>query len=124
MLYIFTFYILTNERFYDIIYQNGGAVMELNKLEQSFKLNHFNTEDDIKIHFHSDIVKPLLEKVNPMMASQYRSEDNLLAGGRTDATFQNISFELKKYKYFQNGLLRMDSTVVLSQRLKYLQKNL
>ena len=102
MLYIFTFYILTNERFYDIIYQNGGAVMELNKLEQSFKLNHFNTEDDIKIHFHSDIVKPLLEKVNPMMASQYRSEDNLLAGGRTDATFQNISFELKKYKYFQN----------------------
>ena len=76
--------------------------MELNKLEQSFKLNHFNTEDDIKIHFHSDIVKPLLEKVNPMMASQYRSEDNLLAGGRTDATFQNISFELKKYKYFQN----------------------
>ena len=37
-----------------------------------------------------------------MMASQYRSEDNLLAGGRTDATFQNISFELKKYKYFQN----------------------
>ena len=38
--------------------------MELNKLEQSFKLNHFNTEDDIKIHFHSDIVKPLLEKVN------------------------------------------------------------
>lgn len=102
MLYIFTFCILTNERFYDIIYQNGGAVMELNKLEQSFKLNHFNTEDDIKIHFHSDIVKPLLEKVNPMMASQYRSEDNLLAGGRTDATFQNISFELKKYKYFQN----------------------
>ena len=74
MLYIFAFCILTNERFYDIIYQNGGAVMELNKLEQSFKLNHFNTEDDIKIHFHSDIVKPLLEKVNPMMASQYRSD--------------------------------------------------
>ena len=47
MLYIFTFCILTNEQFYDIIYQNGGAVMELNKLEQSFKLNHFNTEDDI-----------------------------------------------------------------------------
>lgn len=101
MLYIFTFYILTNERFYDIIYQNGGAVMELNKLEQSFKLNHFNTEDDIKIHFHSDIVKPLLEKVNPMMASQYRSEDNLLAGGRTDATFQNISFELKNTSIFK-----------------------
>ena len=37
--------------------------MELNKMEQSFKLNNFNTEDDVKIHFHSDIVKPLLEEV-------------------------------------------------------------
>lgn len=80
--------------------------MELNKLEQSFKLNNFNTEDDVKIHFHSDIVKPILEEVNPTMVGQYRSEDNLLAGGRTDATFQNISFELKKLKYFQtpNGI--------------------
>ena len=80
--------------------------MELNKMEQSFKLNNFNTEDDVKIHFHSDIVKPLLEEVNPTMINQYRSEDNLLAGGRTDATFQNISFELKKLKYFQsvNGI--------------------
>lgn len=77
--------------------------MELNKLEQSFKLNNFNTEDDVKIHFHSDIVKPLLEEVNPTMIGQYRSEDNLLAGGRTDATFQNISFELKKLKYFQSA---------------------
>ena len=80
--------------------------MELKKLEKAFKLNKFNTEDDIKIHFHSDIVKPLLEKVNPTMVSQYKSENNLLAGGRTDATFQNISFELKKLKYFQtaNGI--------------------
>ena len=37
--------------------------MELNKLEKAFKLNNFNTEDDIKIHFHSDIVKPLLRKL-------------------------------------------------------------
>ena len=64
--------------------------MELNKLEQSFKLNNFNTEDDVKIHFHSDIIKPLLEELNPTMVSQYKSEDNLLAGGRTDATFQNV----------------------------------
>ncbi|MCM1114142.1 MAG: N-6 DNA methylase [Clostridium sp.] len=80
--------------------------MELIKLEQSFKLNNFNTEDDVKIHFHSDIVKPLLEEVNPTMVNQYKSEDNLLAGGRTDATFQNISFELKKFRYFKttNGI--------------------
>ena len=77
--------------------------MELKKIEQSFKLNNFNTEDDVKIHFYSDIVKPLLEEVNPAMVGQYRSEENLLAGGRTDATFQNISFELKKYKYFQTN---------------------
>ena len=80
--------------------------MQLSKLEQAFKLNHFHTEDDVKIHFHAEIVKPLLEELNPTMVSQYKSEDNLLAGGRTDATFQNITFELKKLKYFQtfNGV--------------------
>ena len=80
--------------------------MELINLEKTFKNNTFRTEDDVKIHFHSDIVKPLLEKLNPERANQYRSEDTLLAGGRTDATFQNISFELKKFKYFKtkNGI--------------------
>jgi hypothetical protein len=34
------------------------------------------------------------------MVGQYHSEDTLLAGGRTDATFQNISFEFKKLAYF------------------------
>lgn len=89
-----------------IIIQTGGSIMQLSKLEQSFKLNHFHTEDDVKIHFHSEIVKPLLEELNPTMVRQYKSEDNLLAGGRTDATFQNITFELKKLKYFQtnNGI--------------------
>ncbi len=77
--------------------------MNLVKLEKDFKRNQFNTEDDVKIHFHSEIVKPLLEELNPTMAGQYRSEDNLLAGGRTDATFQNVSFELKKLKYFQSA---------------------
>lgn len=80
--------------------------MELINLEKTFKNNIFRTEDDVKIHFHSDIVKPLLEKLNPARANQYRSEDTLLAGGRTDATFQNISFEFKKFKYFKakNGI--------------------
>lgn len=81
---------------------HGGNIMELNKLEQSFKLNNFNTEDDVKIHFYSDIIKPLLEELNPTMVSQYKSEANFLAGGRSDATFQNVSFELKKFKYFKN----------------------
>lgn len=80
--------------------------MNLLELEEAFKNNIFNNEDDVKIHFHSDIVKPLLKKLNPTMAGQYKSEDILLAGGRTDATFQNISFELKKLNYFKtiNGI--------------------
>ena len=77
-----------------LYFMHGGNIMELNKLEQSFKLNNFNTEDDVKIHFYSDIIKPLLEELNPTMVSQYKSEANFLAGGRSDATFQNVSFEL------------------------------
>ncbi len=75
--------------------------MELFELEKAFKNNIFNNEDDIKLHFHSDIVKPLLKELNPTMAGQYKSENVLLAGGRTDATFQNILFELKKHDYFK-----------------------
>lgn len=74
--------------------------MDLKKLESEFKQNEFRNEDDVKIHFHSDIVKPILKEVNPSMVGQYHSEDVLLSGGRTDATFQNISFEFKKFAYF------------------------
>ena len=38
--------------------------MDFKKIEQEFKSNIFNNEDDIKIHFHSDIVKPILKKFN------------------------------------------------------------
>ena len=74
--------------------------MDLKELELEFKRNIFRNEDDIKIHFHSDIIKPLLAEFNPERLGQYRSENTLKAGGRTDATFQNISFELKKEGYF------------------------
>ena len=77
--------------------------MDFKKIEQEFKSNIFNNEDDIKIHFHSDIVKPILKKFNPEMANQYKSEDVLLSGGRTDATFQNISFELKRDNRFYDN---------------------
>lgn len=75
--------------------------MDIKALEREFKANVFNNEDDVKIHFHSDLVKPILIAVNPSQVAQYRSEDVLIAGGRTDATFQNISFEFKKYDYFR-----------------------
>lgn len=75
--------------------------MDLKKLESEFMQNVFRNEDDVKLHFHSDIVKPILKEVNPTMVGQYHSEDALLSGGRTDATFQNISFEFKKLSYFR-----------------------
>lgn len=76
--------------------------MELKELEASFNKNIFETEDDVKIHFHTDIIKPLLHHLNPNLANQYKSENVLLAGGRTDATFQNILFELKKINHFSS----------------------
>ena len=39
--------------------------MNFKELESNFKSNNFNNEDDIKIHFHSDIIKPILSEVNP-----------------------------------------------------------
>lgn len=75
--------------------------MDIRILEQDFKANMFRNEDDIKIHFHSDLVKPILKEVNPEQYASYRSEDVLSSGGRTDATFQNISFEFKKHNHFR-----------------------
>lgn len=76
--------------------------MDLKMLEADFKQNTFCNEDDVKIHFHSDIVKPILKEVNPSMIGQYRSEATLLAGGRADANFQNITLEFKKLGYFDS----------------------
>lgn len=77
--------------------------MDLKEIEKNFQKNTFNNEDDIKLHFYSDIVKPLLEELNPRMSSQWHSEDTLLAGGRPDATFQNILFEYKKENHFSTA---------------------
>lgn len=74
--------------------------MQLHELKRSFTKNIFNNEDDIKLHFYSDIIKPLLDELNPAMSGLYKSEKPLLQGGRSDATFQNISFELKRMAYF------------------------
>lgn len=83
--------------------------MDLKQIESEFKKNMFRNEDDVKIYFHSDIVKPILTEVNPSMVGQYHSEDVLLSGGRTDATFQNISFEFKKLAYFDTAKGRKEA---------------
>ena len=56
--------------------------MDLKEIELSFNKNTLRNEDDVKIYFHSDIVKPILEEVNPSMVGQYHSEDILLSGGQ------------------------------------------
>lgn len=71
-------------------------------MEKNFKQHIFYKEDDIKINFYSEIVSPILKLVNPMLANAFLSEDTLLSGGRTDAAFQNVCFEYKKYNYFKN----------------------
>lgn len=80
--------------------------MDFNEIERNFKDKVLRNEDDVKINFYSEIAKPILLSVNPNMANQYHSESVLILGGRTDATFQNISFEFKKYQYFstKNGV--------------------
>lgn len=77
--------------------------MDFIKIVNSFSRYRFRNEDDVKIHFHSEIIKPILAAVNPKSETQYKSENNLIAGGRTDATFQNIQFEFKKYNYFSKN---------------------
>mgnify|MGYP000417601603 CR=1 FL=1 len=66
--------------------------MNFRELESNFKKNVFRNEDDIKIHFHSDIVKPLLIELNPDMLNQYKSEDVLIAGGRTECDIPKYFF--------------------------------
>ncbi len=80
--------------------------MNFKEIEANFKQNIFYNEDDIKIHFHTDIIKPILKTVNSEMYNNYRSEQTFLTGGRSDATFQNISFEFKKKALFKskNGI--------------------
>lgn len=75
--------------------------MDLLTLVKQFKSKDLKNEDDVKIHFYAEIINPLLKEFNPEKADQYKSEKNLKLGGRADATFQNIAFELKKNKYFQ-----------------------
>lgn len=78
-------------------------MLDFKKMEYEFRSNRFRNEDDIKIHFFSDIVEPILQKVNPTMVHQYLSENVLSAGGRTDATFQKIAFEFKKEGRFDSN---------------------
>lgn len=77
--------------------------MDLNKLVSDFKHNQFKTEDDIKLHFFSEIANPILQETNPLLQKAFRSESYLKAGGRPDATFINVLFEYKSYGKFDSS---------------------
>ena len=74
---------------------------QLQKIEADFRLAMLSNEDDVKINFYASIIKPLMHILQPGKALDYKSENVLRAGGRTDATFQDISFEFKKPNYFR-----------------------
>lgn len=74
---------------------------QLKKITTDFQAVKLSNEDDVKINFYASIVKPLMRILRPGKAFDYRSENVLRAGGRTDATFQEISFEFKRPNYFR-----------------------
>lgn len=73
--------------------------LELRKLKNNFKSRRLKNEDDVKVHFYADILKPLLEPF-PDILDSFNSENSFLKGGSADATISNISFEYKDYGMF------------------------
>ena len=76
---------------------------QLKKITADFQSAKLSNEDDVKINFYASIVKPLLRILRPGRVFDYKSENVLRAGGRTDATFQEISFEFKRPNYFRTA---------------------
>lgn len=68
------------------------------KLRTDFENQKLHNEDDVKIHFWSEILKPFQLKYN---LSGISSEHNYINGGKSDATFSGIPFEYKPYDYFK-----------------------
>lgn len=73
----------------------------LYSLEKNFNSKKFNNEDDVKIQFHAEIVKPILEKL-ALETSNFSSETSYYRGGKADATYQNLAFEYKEKGKFKS----------------------
>lgn len=71
----------------------------LKELKKEFNSHRLNSEDDVKIHFYADILKPMLAS-NPDVLESFNSEHTFLKGGYADATVSNVSFEYKDYGMF------------------------
>lgn len=81
----------------------------LEELKNNFLAESINKEDDIKIKFFSEIVKPILNEVNPSMSREFLSEHSFYKGGRADAVFNNIAFEYKDRNAFKNENGQLDA---------------
>lgn len=75
-------------------------VINLQELEENFLKEKISNEDDVKIKFFSEIIKPIINVVNPSMAHEFASEYTYFKGGRADAVFSNIAFEYKSMNTF------------------------
>lgn len=73
-----------------------------NKLISNFKNRTFNNESDVQIQFYTAIVNPIISNLNQNSTVNYsfNNEHRFLQGGRADAVFENLAFEIKKLGYF------------------------
>lgn len=74
------------------------------KLMSNFNSRTFNNEADVQFQFYAEIAQPILSNMNKIGSIQYsfNNEQKFLKGGRADAVFENIAFEIKKFAYFDN----------------------
>ena len=79
-------------------------LLNTKELISNFNKREFNNEADVQIQFYAEIANPILTKMNQTNLVQYsfNNEQRFLKGGRADAVFENIAFEIKKYAYFDN----------------------
>ena len=79
-------------------------LLNTKELISNFNKREFNNEADVQIQFYAEIANPILAKMNQTNLVQYsfNNEQRFLKGGRADAVFENIAFEIKKYAYFDN----------------------
>ncbi|OOF38932.1 methyltransferase [Rodentibacter rarus] len=74
------------------------------QLISNFNSRPFNNEADVQFQFYAEIAQPILANMNKIGSIQYaiNNEQKFLKGGRADAVFENIAFEIKKFAYFDN----------------------
>lgn len=78
--------------------------LKTEKLISNFNSRTFSNEADVQFQFYSEIVQPILTNMRQTDSPDYffNNEKRFLQGGRADAVFENIAFEIKKFAYFDS----------------------